>query len=316
MSSKIKYVYFGSSHFSCTVLETLYAQGLSPSLVVTQPDKPRGRGLTVLPTEVSEFSTKRNISMIKPDSLENEEVLNKLRNEQADFFVVADYGKILPNEILSIPKVFAVCVHPSLLPFYRGAAPIDRTLMDGKEITGVTIFKINERVDAGDILMQKEVKIAASDDIFSLMPKLAQAGAKMLIQELQKVLRNEHSFNIQDESRATYAPKLRKEDGLINWDLSALQIRNIVRATLGWPSAYTYYKGKMVKILEVKAIDEGIDSKPATVVKVDKEGIYVACGQGLLKISKVKPEGKNAIDANAFVCGYRLKVGDVFSKTI
>jgi methionyl-tRNA formyltransferase len=295
------------------VLEALYAQGLLPSLVVTQPDKPRGRGLTVLPTEVSQFSTKRNLAIIKPSSLKEETVLKKLQAPKADFFVVADYGKILPSSILTLPKLFSVCVHPSLLPLYRGAAPIDRTLMDGREITGVTIFKINERVDAGDILTQKEVKIAQDDDIFSLMPKLAQTGATVLIEELEKVLRREHTFTIQDESKATYAPKLTKEDGLIDWSRSAFQLHNLIRATLGWPSAYTYYKGKMVKVLEAEVLDESCDSKPATVVKVDKDGIYVACGQGLLKILKVKPEGKNAITANSFVCGYRLAAKDVFN---
>ncbi|UCG35524.1 MAG: methionyl-tRNA formyltransferase [Candidatus Omnitrophota bacterium] len=307
-----RFVYFGSSHFSCTVLKTLFEEGLIPTLVVSQPDRPRGRGLKVLPTEVSSFSSENGISLIKPASLKDEKIYEKIKSIEPQFFAVADYGKILPAKILKIPSVFPLGIHPALLPRYRGAAPIDRTLMAGEKETGVTIFKINEEVDAGEIIIQESLPIIESDDVFTLMQKLAKKGALLLIEVIKKIERNDYTLSPQDETKVSLAPKLRKEDGKIIWEKDAVTIRNLIRATLGWPSAYTYYKERLVKILEAEVINEDSGQSPSTIIKTDKEGIYVATTKGVLKIKKLRPEGKAQMDANSFVCGYRVEVGEKF----
>ena len=312
MKREIHFIYFGSSHFSCTTLKTLFEEGLIPSLVVSQPDRPRGRGLKVFPTEVSAFSSANGIPLIKPVSLKYEKSYEKIKGSGAQFLVVADYGKILPSKILKIPSIFPLGIHPALLPRYRGAAPIDRTLMTAEKETGVTIFKINEEVDAGDIILQEKLTILESDNIFTLMEKLARKGALLLIEALEKIKRNDYTLRPQDKSLVSFAPKLKKKDGQIVWDKDAVMIWNLIRATLGWPSAYTHYQGKLIKILEAEALDEETDQAPSTIIKADKEGICVATAKGVLKIKKLKPEGKSQMDANSFVCGYRIEPGDKF----
>ena len=313
MKTNESFIYFGSSHFSCTVLKTLFEQGVIPALVVSQPDRPRGRGLKVLSTEVSAFSSEKNLPLIKPASIKVEEVHEKIRSFNPKLFVVADYGKILPPSILKLPLVFPLGIHPALLPHYRGAAPIDRTLMAGETETGVTIFTINEEVDAGDIILQEKLTILESDNVFTLMEKLAQKGALLLIETMEKIKRNDYTLNPQDLSLVSFAPKLKKEDGQIVWNKDAVMVWNLIRATLGWPSAYTYYQGKLIKILEAEALDEETDQAPSTIARVDKEGIYVATAKGVLKIKKLKPEGKAEMDANSFICGYRVEAGQKFS---
>lgn len=309
----MKTIYLGSSEFSLIVLENIYSAGILPSLIISQPDRPKGRGLKVSSTKVSIFAVKKNIPVIKPYSFD-EKVLGKIRGEEADFFLVADYGKILPEFLLSLPKAMPLCVHPSLLPFYRGAAPIERTLINGEKETGVTIFRINKRVDSGDILLQKKIPVNKSDNIFSLKSKLAQEGAGLLVEALKKIEQGNYELIAQDEFKATGAPKLKKEDGCINWRGEAQSISNLVRATLGWPSAYTFYRQTLIKITEVSVDrDSVVLLPPSTIIKIDKQGIVVAAGKGAVRIKKVKPQGKKEMDAFAFVCGHRVKEGEKFA---
>jgi methionyl-tRNA formyltransferase len=303
----MKFIYFGSSRFSCLVLEHLCSKGFVPSLIVTQPDQPQGRGLKILPTDISLFAEKRKIATIKPAVLKAPEVKERLSQEGVDYFVVTDYGKLLPEEILSLPKKLPLALHPSLLPLYRGAAPINWAIINGERETGVTIFKINDKIDKGEIILQKRVSIDDKDDIFSLTTKLAGRGAIAIVEAAEKIKSNNFALTPQDESKATLAPKLTKADGRINWEFSALRIRNLIRGTLGWPSAYTCYKDKVIKILEADALDMDVVEKPSTIVRVDREGIYVATSKGVLKITRVKPEGKKDMHAWAFVNGYRVK---------
>jgi len=309
----MKFIYFGSSQFSEVVLERLCHKGYEPKLIVSKPDKPKGRGLKLSPTEVSQFAIDKKIRFIKPVSLKGEEIKEILSREKADFFIVADYGEIIPRQLLLLPTVFALCVHPSLLPRYRGAAPIEETLIKGDTKTGVTIFKINERVDAGDIILQKTLTLSYEDDFFSLSKRLAEEGGLLLIEAIKKIECKEYSLSPQDEKLATLTFKLSKEDGKISWANSGKDIRNLIRATLGWPSAYTFYQGSMIKILAADLIDSEMVYSPGTIVSVGKEGICVATGKGILKIKRVKPQGKSEMDAWSFVCGSRLKSNEFFS---
>ena len=311
----MRFIYFGSSQFSKEILKGLCLKGYEPSLVVSKPDKPRGRGLHLVATEVSSFAKNSKIPLIKPQSLKNEPIERDLKKEEANFFIVADYGEIIPAKLLKIPKVFTLCVHPSLLPLYRGATPIENALKDGCSQTGVTIFKVNEKVDAGDILLQKEIPVVYEDDFFSLRRRLVKEGVFLLIEAIKKIEADNYSLRSQDDSKATSVSKLTKSDGLISWEKSAQQIRNLIRATLGWPSAYTYYKGQMIKILAADVVIQEDKNKPGTILNVDKEGICVVTSKGILKIKKLKPEGKSEMDAWSFVCGHKLEEGESFSSS-
>ena len=312
MSDNMKFVYFGSSEYSYEVLTYLYAQGYKPSLVVSKPDKPKGRGLKLLSTEVSLFAQEKGIPLIKPGDLKDKVIEKKLLEEKADFFLVADYGIIIPSFVLDTPKIHSLCVHPSLLPRYRGPSPIEYSLMNGDSVTGVTIFEINKSVDAGDIISQKTVNIEPEEDYLMLRQRLAEQGAMLLVDTLKSINKREYSLTSQDETLVTMTYKLKKEDGQINWNSSARKINNLIRATRGWPSAYTCYKGKRMKILFAQIVDEQNTFSPGTIIDVNKKGIEVATAGGVLLIKKVKPEGKGEMDAWSFVCGHRVNKGDKF----
>lgn len=314
----IKYVYFGSSEFSAIILEGLYKRNYNPLLVVTKPDKPKGRGLHVAPTLVSCLAAEWGLQCFKPYSLADKQVRDALDKTNADFFIVADYGNIIPASVFNLPRFFSICVHPSLLPRYRGAAPIEYALLNGDSRTGVTIFKINEHVDAGDILLQKDLLIEKNDDYHSLRKKLALQGVDLLLEAIKLVLRGAHSLRPQDEKTVSHTRRLTKEDGRISWQQTAEAIYNRIRATVGWPSGYTYYKGKQIQILAAEVLGQPLISSGGvavgTIVNIDKNGITVMTGRGLLKITRLKPQGKKEMSAWAFVCGYRVKAGEIFSE--
>ncbi|MFH1519006.1 MAG: methionyl-tRNA formyltransferase [Candidatus Omnitrophota bacterium] len=306
----MRFVYFGSSQFSKIILEELYSQSYVPVLIVSRPDQPKGRGLKLSATEVSQFAQDKKIQLIKPASLKGEAVKEILYKEDADFFIVVDYGEIIPESLLNLPKVLPLCIHPSLLPRYRGAAPIEETLINGEQESGVTIFKMNREVDAGDIILQQTLAVNYDDDFFSLSKRLAKNGVLLLIQAINKINNNTYSLRPQDDKLVTLTSKLKKEDGRIAWESRAQDIRNLTRATLGWPSAYSYYQDLMFKILKGDVIDQDSIDPPGTIVAITKEGISVACGKGVLQIKKVKPQGKSEMDAWSFACGYRIKNGE------
>jgi methionyl-tRNA formyltransferase len=307
----MNFIYFGSSKFSCLVLEILIEKGFLPSLIVTQPDKPKKRGWKVLSTPLGEFSQRKNFVVIKPLKLD-EKVKEELRRIEPDFFIVADYGKILPKDYLALPKKMPLGLHPSLLPLYRGPAPINWAIINGEKETGVSVFKMNEKPDKGEIVLQKKISIEENDNIISLTDKLAKEGGKVLVEAIEKINKGYCYLIPQDEKKSSFAPKLRKDDGKIDWNKEAIQIRNLIRGVLGWPSAYTRYKDKLVKIIEAEVIKEEALSEPSFIVKIDKGGICVSTKKGLLKIKRLKPEGKREMDAFSFVCGYRVKEGDRF----
>ncbi|MBD3264973.1 MAG: methionyl-tRNA formyltransferase [Candidatus Omnitrophica bacterium] len=306
----MKIIYFGSSEFSRLVLESVVNRGLSVSLAVSREDKPAGRGLKVKSTEVSRFCRNRNIPVLKPSDLSD--VFDRISGEESDFFVVADYGKIIPGAILALPKKFPLGVHPSLLPSYRGSSPIERALLNGDKFSGVTIFKMNERVDAGDIASQKKVAISAGDDFFSLRDRLAREGADLLCSSLKDIEGGKIVFVPQNENKASYAFKFKKSDAKINWKNKAEDINNLIRATIKWPGAYTFYKSKRIKVIKASIGGAKGENHPSVIVKLDKNGIGVATSDKLLQIELVKPEGKKEMDAWSFACGRNIEAGDSF----
>lgn len=308
----MKIVYFGSSKFSLIILEALCSAGFTPQLIISQPDTKKGRGMRLSPTQVSLFAEKANITLKKPTSLKASEVKQKLSGLTPDLFVVADYGKILPLDILSIPNIASLGVHPSLLPRYRGAAPINWALLNGDEETGVTVFKMNEGLDCGDIILQKKIRIEIDDNFYTLHEKLAREGALVLIKAINLIRKPSCRLIPQDETIASLTPKLVKKDGKIKWGENAIKIHNLVRATLGWPSAYTFYANIMIKILETDISNVKTEEKPSAITSIDKDGICVSTGNGIVKLKRVKPEGKKEMSAYSFAMGYRIKIGDHF----
>lgn len=307
-----KIIYFGSSEFSKTILKTLIEAKIKPILVITKPDAPKGRGLKLYQTQVAEIAKSNNLKVIKPSNLKTTEIVDKISKTNPNYLVVADYGKVIPNSLLSIPKILPLGIHPSLLPLYRGPAPIERTLISGEKVSGVTIFKLDKGIDTGQIILQKQIKIDAQDNYFTLSNKFALLGAEALIESLYQIQNNQMKLKTQNEKKATFAPKLCKQDGKINWEDSAEKVKNLIRATLDWPTAYTYYQNKILKITEAESLKDEKQEKPGQIIKIDKTGIYVATGLGILKIKKLKPEGKKEMPSWSFVCGHRLKEGDKF----
>lgn len=306
----MRFIYFGSSYFSRFVLETIYSKNFVPSLIVSQPDRPKGRGLKLVPTPISLFALSKNIQLIKPGTLKDSELINQLKAENPDFIIVADYGKILPLSLLSVPKIFPLAVHPSLLPRYRGPAPINWALINGDKETGVTIFKINEKIDEGEIILQKKILIENHDNAITLLEKLACEGGDLLAETIKKINANQYKLMPQTGKDCSYDPKLKKTDGKINWQLDAVKINNLIRGTLGWPSAYAYFNGKILKLLEADVSNQETTFTPGTIIDINNDNIGVATAGGILKIKKLKPEGKNEMSAAAFTCGHKIKVGD------
>ena len=311
MEKKLKVVFMGTPDFAVPSLKALKEAGYEVPLVITQPDRPAGRGKKLTPPPVKVVAEELDIPVYQPEKVKgNSELLETLRKINPDLIVVAAYGKILPDEILNLPKFGCINVHASLLPEYRGASPIQSALLDGKEETGVTIMKISPELDAGDIISQRKVKIEKSDNAQTLHDKLAKVGAELLVETIPDYVSGKITPVPQDHSKATYCKPIKKEMGRIDWTLPAERIFNMVRAFTPWPSAYAEFKGKRVKITEAEPVN--LQGNPGEVVKADRE-LVVATGEGALRIKKIRPEGRKEITGEEFIRGYRVKVGDRFS---
>lgn len=311
---KMNIIYFGSSDFSRLVLEGIIQRDIKPVLVISQPDSPQGRGLRVKPTPVKEFSLLKQIPVHTPYSLK--ECDNIFSNLSPAVVIVVAYGKIIPKSFLNIKDILFLGVHPSLLPRYRGPAPINWAIINGEKETGITIFRINNIVDAGDILLQRKIDIKREDNFITLKYKLAVLSVDVIVSALQLIYDKKAVFVPQDDTYYSYAPKLRKEDGRISWYFGALNIENMVKGLLPWPCAYTFYKGRIIKIWEALAIESEDNHIPGEVVNLGKEGITVGTGDGLLLIKKLQPQNSKIMDANSFVCGYRIGRGDRFTEEL
>jgi methionyl-tRNA formyltransferase len=278
--------------------------------VVTQPDKPRGRGLKLKPSPVKKFAEKRGIRVLTPQTLDLGFKL-LLQELNPETIVVAAYGKILPPWLLKLPPKGCLNVHPSLLPKFRGAAPIQRAILEGEKETGVSIMKLVEEMDAGGVYASARVSIEEDDDYASLEKKLSEVGSKLLLQVLREIEEGRAEAVPQDPSQATFALKIKKEETYIDWRQEAQKIRNLIRALSPKPGARAFFKRKEIKIL--KATLEDVQEKPGEVVLAHpKHGLIVSAGKGGLKIEKLKPEGKRDMSGEEFVRGYHIKEGDFF----
>ena len=302
----------GTPDFSVGTLEALVEAGHEVCLVVTQPDKPKGRGKEMQYTPVKEAALKYGIEVYQPRRIREAECVEKLRQYNADIMVVIAFGQIIPKEILEMVPYGCVNVHASLLPKYRGAAPIQWSIIDGEAVTGVTTMQMDEGLDTGDMLLKTEVPITAEETGESLHDKLAKAGAALCVETLAKLQEGSIVPEKQGESPTAYAKMLDKKLGNIDWTKSAVEIERLVRGLNSWPSAYTYWNKKVVKIWKASVTDENSNEQVGTVVKVEKDGFYVQTGNGLLKVLELQIPGKKRMDAGAFLRGYTIEPGEVF----
>ncbi len=325
----MKLVFMGTPEFSVGALEAVIEAGHQVTAVVTQPDKPRGRGKEVQMTPVKTCALKHGIPVFQPVKVKEPEAVETLRGYEADIFVVAAFGQILSEEILAMPKYGCVNIHASLLPKYRGAGPIQWAIINGEKITGVTIMQMDKGLDTGDMLFQSEVEIASDETADTLHDKLAEAGARLIVEALEKIEAGSVNPVKQNDEESCYAKMLQKSMGKIDWQMEAGKLDCLIRGLISWPGASTVYRGKNLKIwreevvleqelaaLEVQTgqSDGGCarSGKPGTVVRVDKDAVYVQTGDGLLRILEVQPEGKKRMAVRDFLLGYPVKAGDVF----
>ena len=308
----MRIIFMGTPDFSVGTLEALVEAGHEVCLVVTQPDKPKGRGKEMQYTPVKEAALKHGIEVYQPRRIREAECVEKLRQYNADIMVVIAFGQIIPKEILEMVPYGCVNVHASLLPKYRGAAPIQWSIIDGEVVTGVTTMQMDEGLDTGDMLLKTEVPITAEETGESLHDKLAKAGAALCVETLAKLQEGSIIPEKQGESPTVYAKMLDKKLGNIDWTKSAVEIERLVRGLNSWPSAYTYWNKKVVKIWKASVTDENSNEQVGTVVKVEKDGFYVQTGNGLLKVLELQITGKKRMDAGAFLRGYTIEPGEVF----
>ena len=303
-------IFFGSDDFALAHLEELISSRYKVLACVTQPGKAKGRGLKLMISPIKEFALKNNITVLQPENLKESNFVNQLRGFAPDLFVVIAYGKFLPTSILEIPKNFAVNVHASLLPRYRGAAPINWAIIHGEKETGITLFKINQAMDAGEIISQKKIIIDEEDNAISLRGKMKKLGKGLLLKTIESIERKQFTLKPQDEHKVSFAPKLTKQLGCIDWQKSARHIHNLVRGLIPWPMAYTFLRGRSLKILSTQVVEEQFANfAPGQIAKMMPDGFVVATGEHGLLIKRIHLESSKEMDAHSFIQGHHLEVG-------
>lgn len=323
----MKVIFMGTPDFAVPALEALVqSEKHEVSLVVTQPDRPRGRSGKAAAPEVKLCAEKYGIPVFQPEKVKEPSAIERLAGEQADLIVVAAFGQILPKEILEMPRYGCINIHGSLLPMYRGAAPIQWAVLDGQKEAGDTIMQMNEGLDTGDILTQEKVELSPDETAGSLYEKLSRMGGPLLLRTMDELEKGTVTPVPQDGEKSTYAKMLRKEMGNIDWNRSAPELEHLVRGLNPWPSAFTHWEGKLLKIWMAKAVGEeqgtGAGSRraepeaePGTVMVVTEDCLLIQTGNGLLSLTEVQLEGKKRMPVQDFLRGCRIQPGSRFERT-
>ncbi len=310
--SKLKVVFFGTAEFAVPSLERLHGAGHEILMVVSQPDKPQGRGRHLTSPPVKLAADRLGLPILQPRRVRSESLLEKMRSLAPDALALAAFGQIVPQALLDLPPLGPINVHGSLLPKYRGAAPIQRCLMAGELVTGVTTMWMDATLDTGDILLSSSLEISPDDNVGTLTPKLAEIGADLLIETLQGLAEGTISRQPQDSSLATHAPALLPEDGTIRWEESASAICNRIRGVTPKPGATAYFRGKRVKIIDAH-LDALVSSELAPGEIINPKLAIVAAGGGSsVRLVTVQPEGKRAMLAGEWIRGNRIMPGERF----
>ncbi len=311
----MKVIFMGTPDFSVGTLEEIIKAGHEVVLVVTQPDKPKGRGKEMALSPVKACALKHGLKVFQPVKIREASAVAELAGYNADIIVTAAFGQIMSKEILDMPKYGCINVHASLLPKYRGAAPIQWAILNGDEETGVTIMQMNEGIDTGDMIMQQRIVIDAKETGGSLFDKLASVGALLAVEALHDIEDGTAVRIPQPEAEFSYAKMLTKESGRIDWKKSSDETERLIRALNPWPSAYTTFDGKTMKIWEADSYEETErGEEPGTITEVTKDSITVACGKGTLSITELQLEGKRRMTVKEFLPGYKIMPGMSLSK--
>ena len=307
----MKVVYMGTPDFAVPPLRALVKAGYELVGVVTQPDKPKGRSKTLLPPPVKEEALKYNIPVYQPLKVREPEFMETLKNLAPDVIVVAAFGQIIPKAILDLPEFGCLNIHASLLPTYRGAAPIQQAVINGDKEAGVTIMKMGTGLDTGDMISRASVLLAEDETGGSLFDRLSELGAELLVKTLPSVFDGTAVYEPQpEESPTPYAGMITKQMGLLDFQKDAETLERLIRGLNPWPSAYTYLNGKTLKIWKAAVENSGSEPEnPGTIIKADKDGIHVVCGQDILILQEVQLEGKKRMDAAAFLRGCHVESG-------
>lgn len=296
-------VFMGTPEFAVPTLEALYSKGHNISLVVTQKDKQRGRGKKVLPTPVKKRALELGLEVYQPDSVNQEESIGKLREICPDAIIVVAFGQILKKEVLNIPKYGCLNVHASILPKYRGAAPINWAIINGEKETGITIMEMDEGLDTGDILKIERIPIEREDDSITIHDKLSSLGGKLIVEVLEDIEKGDINKIPQNDKFSCYAPMLSKKTGRIDWDNNGDNIINLIRGLKPWPSAYFVYNGDNIKIHKAKKAERFPGNDNGVVTKVTDEGIYVNCQDSSIVIEELQFPGRNKMKVSEYLRG-------------
>lgn len=310
----MKIIFMGTPDFAVPTLKKLYENQHEILAVVTKPDQKRGRGKKVTFSPVKELALEMGTEVLQPEKIKgNKEFTNKIKLFNPDVIVVVAYGKILPSSILDMPHYGCINIHGSLLPEYRGAAPIHWALVHGKKTTGVTTMLMDTGMDTGDILLKREIPIESQDDVLSLHVKLSELGADLLLETLNMLAKDNISPVKQDNSLATYAPMITKDMGEIKWDRPAKELHNLIKGLNPWPGCYSYLNGERLKLHKCQILQKhSFQEHPGIISDISQEGISVNTGYGKLLLTVVQPPSKPKMDAFSFANGYKLNVGDKF----
>lgn len=306
-------VFFGTPDLAVPTLSAV-AERHEVTAVVCQPDKPQGRGKKVVPPPTKAWALEHGITVHQPVKLNDGAFEAWLRDQTPDICVLAAYGRILKQPILDVPRFGFVNMHPSLLPRHRGPSPVRGALLEGDTVTGVTIMRLDAGTDTGDIVLQKEVPIEPDDNAIRLTDRLARIGGDLMVRALALIESGQAIYAPQDESRATHTRMLDKADGRIRWSKSAQEIHNLVRAAVPWPAAQTRLGAEVVQIHRTTLIEEDANAEPGTIVRVERDRVVVATGQGSLAILDIQAPGKRVMPMGDYLCGHALHVGERFEE--
>lgn len=306
----MKLIFMGTPDFSVGTLEALIEAGHEITLVVSQPDKPKGRGHELQPTPVKEVALRHDLQIFQPVKIREEAAVQRIRETEADAIIVVAFGQIIPKAILEMKKYGCINVHASLLPKYRGAAPIQWAVIDGEKESGVTIMQMDEGLDTGDMLQKGMLTLDEKETGGSLFDKLSALGASLCVETLEKLEHGEIVPEKQGETTTDYAKMLTKDMGQLDFTRPAVELERLIRGLNPWPSAYTQLDGKVLKVWAADVCEGKQDASACgEIVNVTKDAVYVACGEGLLKITELQLQGKKRMDAAAFLRGYRVEPG-------